>query len=124
MTAFISEGSAKELTVTASAEFLIPNDITDATFIVPVGWSSFRHSSNGATVAFIIGIERGGQMFFSQRPTAALQNNGAAISNISGGGQLDVQAGDKLSAWVASDSAGTITAGNANFTIHMMEDRS
>ena len=63
-------------------------------------------------------------MLFSQRPTSALQNNGSAISNISGGGQLDVQAGDKLSAWMASDKAGTITAGNANFTIHMMEDRS
>lgn len=124
MTAFIAEGSSQELTVTGSAEFLIPNNITDATFIVPVGWSSFRHQFNNSTVSFIIGVERAGQIFFSQRPTGNLQPNGAAIANISGGGQLDVQAGDKISAWVASDTGGTITAGNANFTIHMLQDRS
>lgn len=124
LTAFIAEGSNEEVTVTGDAEFLIPNNILDATFIVPVGWATFRHSFNNATVAFIIGVERAGQIFFSQRPTSALQANGASPGNISGGGQLDVQAGDKISAWVASDTGGIITTDNSNFTIHMLQDRS
>lgn len=124
MTAFIAEGVAEELTVTGSAEFLIPNNITDAVLIVPVGWASFRHSLNNSTVAFVVGIERAGQITFSPRPTGVRQPNGAAMATISGGGQISVQAGDKISAWVASDNAGTLTAGNANFTIHMLKDNS
>lgn len=120
--AFIAEGLAKELTISGSAEIIIPNNIVDAVMIVPIGWAGFRHSSNGATVAFVIGIERAGQMTFSQRPTSSKQPNGGDIENVSGGGQLDVKAGDKLSAWVASDTAGIITMGNSNFTIHMMDD--
>lgn len=122
VTAFIAEGVAKELTVSGSAEIVVPNNISSAVLIVPIGWAAFRHSLNNATVAFVIGVERAGQIFFSQRPTPALQSNVSALGNISGGGQLVVQAGDKLSAWVSSDLAGTITMGNANFTTHMMED--
>ena len=123
MTAFIAEGSSEEVTVTDNAEFLIPDNITDAIFIIPVGWSSFRHSLNNSTVSFVIGIERAGQITFSQRPTGVRQPNGAAMATISGGGQIPVQAGDKISAWVATDNNGTLTAGNANFTIHMLNDR-
>ena len=124
MTAFIAEGLAAEVTVTGDAEFLIPDNITDAVFIIPVGWSSFRHSLNNSTVSFVIGVERAGQITFSQRPTGVRQPNGAAMATISGGGQIPVQAGDKISAWVATDNAGTLTAGNANFTIHMLQDNS
>lgn len=122
VTAFIAEGAAKEITISGSAEIIIPNNIVSAVMIVPIGWSGFRHSANGATVSFVIGIERAGQLFFSQRPTLSKQPNGGDVENVSGGGQVSVLAGDKLSAWVSSDKTGIITMGNANFTIHMMED--
>lgn len=122
ITAFIAEGVAKELSITGSAEIEVPNNITDAVMIVPIGWAGFRHSSNGATVGFVIGVERAGQLVFSQRVTSSKQPNGGDIENVSGGGQIVVEAGDKLSAWVASDTAGTITVGNSNFSIHMLED--
>jgi hypothetical protein len=120
ISAFIQEGSIREFTV-ANAEFTVPND---GVYIVPIGWAGFRHSLNNATISFVIGIERDGQMFFSQRPTSSKQPNGGDIENVSGGGQVTSLKGDKLSAWVASDTAGTITLGNSNFTIHMLEDTS
>jgi hypothetical protein len=122
VTAFISEGLSKEITVSGSAELVIPSNIVSAVMMAPVAWAGFRHSGNGATVGFVIGIERAGQIIFSQRPTSSKQPNGGDIENVSGGGQVSVLAGDKISAWVASDTAGTVTMGNANFTIHMLDD--
>jgi hypothetical protein len=122
VTAFIAEGAAKELTISGSSEIVIPNNIVSAVMIVPIGWAGFRHSANGATVGFVIGIERAGQIIFSPRPTSSKQPNGGDIENVSGGGQVQVLAGDKLSAWVSSSATGTITMGNSNFSIHMMED--
>lgn len=120
VSAFLAEGSSSEITV-ASAEFTIPND---GVYIVPVGWAGFRHSVNNSTVGFVIGIERAGQIIFSQRPTSSKQPNGGDLENVSGGGQVTAVAGDKLSAWVASDNTGDITIGNSNFTIWMVEDTS
>ena len=36
--------------------------------------------------------------------------------------ELGIRKGDKVSVWVASDIAGTITLGNSNVAIHMLED--
>lgn len=118
ISAFIQEGSIKELTI-ANGEFTVPND---GVYIVPIGWSGFRHTANNATIGFVIGIERAGQMIFSQRPTSSKQPNLGDIENVSGGGQVTALAGDKISAWLASDTNGDITVGNSNFTIHMLED--
>ncbi len=120
--AFVAEGSAKELSISGSAEIIIPANIVSAVMIVPIGWAGFRHSANGTTVGFVICIERAGQLIFSQRPTSSKQPNGGDIENASGGGQVNVLAGDKISAWVASDTAGTITVGNSSFTMHMLDD--
>ena len=105
ISAFIAEGSIKEFTI-ANAEFTVPND---GVYIVPIGWAGFRHSANGSTIGFVIGIERAGQMIFSQRPTSSKQPNLGDIENVSGGGQVTALKGDKLSAWVASDTTVTIT---------------
>lgn len=86
------------------------------TYSVNIGWATFRHSHNNATVAFVLGIERDGIVTFSQRPTASRIANVDKLSNIAGGGTLELQAGDKLSVWVATDTAGTITIPNANVT--------
>ena len=118
VTGYAPEGAAREITV-SNDELVIHND---GVFILPIGWGGFRHSGNNATVAFVLGIERAGQILFSQRPTADSQANLDKIDNISGGGQFEAQAGDKVSAWVASDLAGTLTVGNSNITVHMLED--
>lgn len=88
------------------------------TYIVSVGWGTFRHSQNNSAVAFVLGIERDGLVVFSQRPTGHRVANGSQISNVSGGGSLDAQAGDRLSVWVATDVSGSITISNANVTCH------
>jgi len=118
VSAYIVEGSAKELSV-VSGEMIIPND---GLFLVPVAYASFRHSANNATVALVFGIERAGQIFFSQRPVPSKQPNLGDVTNISGGGQINSLTGDKISVWVASDITGTITIGNSNVTVHMLED--
>lgn len=118
VTGFVAEGSAKEIVVSGD-ELVIP---TDGVYIIPVGWAGFRHSFNNATIGFVLGVERAGQIIFSQRPTSSKQPTGGDIENISGGGQVTSLADDKISVWVASDIAGTITIGNANATIHRMED--
>lgn len=118
VTAYLAEGIAKELSV-VSAEMIIPND---GIFVVPVAYASFRHTANNATVALVFGIERAGQISFSQRPVSSKQPNLGDVANISGGGQLPSLNGDKMSVWVASDTTGTITIGNSNVTVHMLED--
>ena len=115
---FIQAGEAKEVTFGTSS-MIIPNA---GVYILPVGWGGFRHTGTNATVAFVLGFIRGGQIFFSQRPTGDAQGITGKLSNNSGGGQFLAEAGDEIIALMASDSAGTITLGNANVTIHMLED--
>lgn len=115
---FIKVGEAKEVTFGTSS-MIIPND---GVFILPIGWGGFRHTGTNATVAFILGFIRGGQIFFSDRPTGDAQGITNKLSNNSGGGQFTAQAGDEVIALLASDTDGTVTLGNANVTIHMLED--
>lgn len=115
---YVQEGAAKEIEF-GDSEIIVQND---GVFIIPVGWGNFRHSLNNASVVFVLGIERDGQILFSQRPTGGLKPNGDKLGNVSGGGQSNLKKGDKVSVWVASDIAGTITLGNSNVTIHMLED--
>jgi len=114
----VTDGTSKEITVD-DGKLVIPND---GVFLVPEGYANFRHSANNATVGLLFGIERAGQIFFSPRVVSSRQPNGGDIANISGGGKLTAQAGDKLSLWVASDTAGTINIGNSNIMMHMLED--
>ncbi len=118
ITGYIQDGAAKEIEF-GDGEIIVQND---GVFIIPVGWGNFRHTLNNASVVFVLGIERDGQIIFSQRPTGGLKPNGDKLGNVSGGGQATLQKGDKVSVWVASDTAGTITLGNSNVTIHMLED--
>lgn len=111
---------AKEITF-ASNELTLPSD---GTYTVNIGWAAFRHSTNQSTVGFVLGIERAGQIIFSQRPTSSKVPNGGDLENIAGGGTLDALAGDKLSVWLASDNTGTVTVPNANLTVQMIEDTS
>ena len=91
-------------------------------YSIPVGWGAFRHSQNNATVAMYLGIIRSGFLVFGPRPISVAQPNLNKLAMPSGGGTHDAEAGDILTVWVASDTAGTITIGNGNVTLNMLED--
>lgn len=114
----VTDGTSKEITID-NGKLIVP---VDGVFLVPEGYANFRHSTNGATVGLLFGIERAGQLFFSPRVVSSRQPNGGDIANVSGGGKLTAQAGDKLSLWVASDKTGTVNIGNSNIIMHMLED--
>lgn len=87
-------------------------------YIVSVGWGTFRHSANNATVAFVLGVERGGVLSFSQRPTGHRVANLGDPSNVSGGGTIELLKDDKLSVWLATDVSGNVVLSNANVSIN------
>lgn len=87
-------------------------------YIVSVGWGTFRHSANNATVAFVLAVERAGTLSFSQRPTGDRVANLGDPSNVSGGGTIELLKDDKLSVWVATDVSGNVVLSNANVSIH------
>ncbi len=111
---------AKEIVVSGD-EMTMPND---GVYVANVGWATFRHSQNSATVGFAFAFERGGELFFTQRPTTGRVPNIGDPGNVAGGGSFDAIEGDKLSVWVASDKAGTVTIPNSNVTVQMVEDTS
>ena len=96
-------------------EILTPGD-----YVLPGGWATFRHSSNGATTTFALAIERGSQLIFSQTPIANSQANNNKPSTTSGSGIFSVLAGDKISVWVATDTTGTVTIGNAEIPLQKL----
>lgn len=112
-TGFEAEGESAGITV-VNSELVIAED---GLYIINVGWGSFRHTLNNSTVSFVLGVDDGTNINFSLRPTASEQPNGNALQTISGGGQARFKAGDKLSVWVASDTTGVVTLGNANLTL-------
>jgi len=118
ITGLLPDGAESEITV-VNSEFIIP---VDGVYSLPIGWAGFRHSQNNATIGFVIGIERAGQISFTPRPVSSKQPNGGDIENVSGGGQLELEAGDKISAWVSSNVTGTVTIGNSNAILSMLED--
>lgn len=90
-------------------------------YVVSVGWGSFQHSLNNSTVGFLLAVTRGSTITFSQRPTSHRVANLGDLSNVSGGGSIELEAGDKLSVWVASDITGAVTIANANVTCHGLD---
>ena len=118
--AYLPEGANKEVTV-SNAELNLP---VDGVYQLPNGWATFRHSANGATVGFTLAIERDGFLAFSQRPVSNNQANNNKLTVTSASGQLQAQAGDKMSVWIASDVAGNVTMGNSVVLINMLEDTS
>lgn len=88
------------------------------------GWLSVRHSVNGATVAVVFGIIRGGvYVGLSARPTPTKMPNGGDLGLISGGGSLNgLQSGDILVPLIASDTLGTVTVNNATLLVQLMKE--
>lgn len=89
------------------------------------GWMNFRHTSNNATVSAVFGVEKAsnpGTIIYSPRPTAFNTPNGDRLGLLSGGGSLQLEAGDKLTVWVAADKTGTVICPNATLRIKKYTD--
>lgn len=83
-------------------------------------WIDVSCSTNTTTLGFLFGIERAGQILFSGRPVGSRGFNGDNRTNISGGGFLNnLQVGDKISVWVASENASDITIYDCNVAINL-----
>lgn len=93
----------------------------DGVYEASVAWATFRHTSSNSTVGFILGIERDGFYYFSQRPTSGEVPASDDLGNIAGGGTFDALQGDKISLWVAANNTGTVYVPNANITIKLID---
>lgn len=93
----------------------------DGVYEASVAWATFRHTSANSTVGFILGIERDGFYYFSQRPTSGEVPASDDLGNIAGGGTFDALQGDKISLWVAANNSGTVYVPNANITIKLID---
>jgi hypothetical protein len=114
----ISTGDCQNFNVVnGEAEALI-----GGVFAIPSGWGTFRHSLNNATVAYCAVIERAGQLIFSPRFASTLQATLGRNTNLTSGGQITLEKGDKFSIWVASDLSGTLNIGAAIVSIVRIGD--
>ena len=83
-------------------------------------WIDVSTSVNATTLGFLFAIERNGQYSFSGRPVGSRGFNSDNRTNISGGGFLNnMQPGDKVSIWVASENASNLTIYDCNVAINM-----
>ena len=82
-------------------------------------WIDVSCSVNTTTLGFLFSIERNDEYIFSGRPVGSRGFNGDNRTNISGGGLLsNLQAGDKVGVWVASENASNITVYDCNIAIN------
>ena len=82
-------------------------------------WIDVSCSVNTTTLGFLFSIERNGEYTFTTRPVGSRGFNGDNRTNISGGGLLsNLQAGDKIGVWVASENASDITVYDCNISIN------
>lgn len=90
---------------------------------VSPAWGSMKHTANSSVVAFVFGVKYAsdGLIRFSQRPTPARLPNVTDPGNVSGGGIVDVDVGDELTLWLASNNTGTVTLVNANILVEMID---
>lgn len=99
--------------------------VPDAGYYDIDGWLNFRHSTNGSTVAAVFGFDfpsNPGVIVYSPRPTGLNVPNNGRLGIVSGGGSAQLEAGTKVSVWIASDNSGTVTIPNANLRIKKYTD--
>ena len=92
---------------------------TAGNYFTSNAWIDVSCSVNTTTLGFLFSIERNGEYLFSGRPVGSRGFNGDNRTNISGGGLLsNLQAGDKIGVWVASENASDITIYDCNIAIN------
>lgn len=82
-------------------------------------WVDMSSSATANNVGFIFGIERGGQIFYSPRVTGDRLNAANDRTNVSGGGFVNLQPGDKLTVWGCAEKASTVSIYDANLGLEM-----
>jgi len=113
---FIQIEASGSLTV-SNSEFVIGQA---GNYYSSHAWLDVSCSVNTNNLGFIFGIERGGQLSFSTRPTGTRGFNGDNRTNVSGGGFLNnLQVGDKVSVWVASENDADITIYDCNLGVNL-----
>lgn len=85
----------------------------------PHAWVDLSSSTNAAVIGFIFATERAGQLYFSQRVVGMRASAQDLKTNISGGGFVEAEEGDKVSMWVASSLNTTATLYDLNISIKM-----
>ncbi len=104
--------SSGEVSV-VSGEFLI-GSAGAGSYNTPHAYLEVSSSTNNNNVGFIFGIERSGFIHYSQRVTGARVVSSNDRVNISGGGNVTLEVGDKLALWGCSEKAATISILDAN----------
>ena len=116
ITGFIEIEASESLTI-SNSEFVIGQD---GNYYSSHAWLDVSCSVNTNNLGFIFGIERDNQLSFSTRPTGTRGFNGDNRTNVSGGGFLNnLQVGDKVSVWVASEKDADITIYDCNLGINL-----
>jgi hypothetical protein len=80
----------------------------------PHAYLEVSSSTNNNNVGFIFGVERAGFINFSQRVTGSRVVSSNDRVNISGGGNVTLEEGDKLALWGCSEKSATIKILDAN----------
>lgn len=116
ITGFIQIEASGSLTV-SNSEFIIGQA---GNYYSSHAWLDVSCSVNTNNLGFIFGVERSGQLSFSTRPTGTRGFNGDNRTNVSGGGFLNnLQVGDKVSVWVASENDADITIYDCNLGVNL-----
>ncbi len=93
---------------------------TSGNYYTSHAWVDLSCTQNGNNIGFIFGIERDGFISFSPRPTGMRGSNGQDRTNLGGGGFLDnMQAGDKISLWIASEKDADVIIYDGNLGINL-----
>lgn len=82
-------------------------------------WIDMSCDTNANNIGFVFGIQRGSQIFFSPRVTGDRLSQGNDRTNVSGGGFVQLEEGDVLTLYVASELNTELTIYDANLGIEM-----
>lgn len=110
-----------DFVLNAGNELIVP----DAGYYDIDGWLNFRHTTINSTAAAVFGFDfpsNPGVIVYSPRPTGENVPNNGRLGIVSGGGSSQLEAGTKLTVWVASDNTGTLTVPNATLRIKKYTD--
>ncbi len=112
--------AAGELSITAGEIIIGSGGAGD--YRTPHAWIDAAISTNNNVLGFVFGIEKAatGLVSFSQRPTGERMAAQDQQTNISGGGFIaSLEAGDKISVWVAASLNGNLFIYDANLGLEM-----
>lgn len=98
---------------------MLVNSGGDGFYTTPQAWLDMSSTASNNTVGFIFGIERGDNLYFSQRVTGSEMASGDDRTNVSGGGFVDLVEGDKIYVYGTSEKDCILTIFDANLGLTM-----